>query len=467
MEDIFELGSESIQELEQIRKALEVGYGTSPDTQTGFGATRLESLEKTLKYATEKENVSKFYKAVRKGKANSTVEEFTTMNEIGDANFYVEGGLPEEYDEDLRREFEAVKYVGAVGKVPNVARSVKSLADNVAIVQQAKAISIIRKLDIKMFFGNASHVSVEFNGYLTQFKDRVKNIDQNMIDMKGKHLTPEVLAEIGNIVEDNFGNPENLQGWIDNSQFKYYTDYLIADKRFFVNNDGVRDIYASARKFTVGQSSGMLNTDIHLKSKGQGYDKAVHPKLNDAGTAFAASHEKAPVQLDAQTFTATAGGTGGTIAAETYDYVAVPRNKYGTGKGFAVEDVAVQAGEKVTFVISDNGSPAGQQAESFDVYRRLASSTSLRDYKYVTTFKAGAASMVDDGSEIPGTTYGFFFDWDFDQVLDYKQLLPMVKMPLATVDDSIRWLQKVYSVPILYNPNKVVILKNLGSTSPS
>ncbi len=43
-----------------IRKSLEVGYGMSPDTQTGFGATRKESIEMNTKNHLSKENTKMF-----------------------------------------------------------------------------------------------------------------------------------------------------------------------------------------------------------------------------------------------------------------------------------------------------------------------------------------------------------------------------------------------------------------------
>lgn len=456
---------EAPNQVKELAKALTVGYEMGTTDQVGFGAVRVESLEKTLKWVTAKEKSATFWKALRKGKGESTVEEFASMQEVGDAGFYTEGGLPEEYDEEIKREFEQTKYVGAVGKVPNPARVVKSIVNNVATVQRAKAISIMWHSDYKSFFGNADNIATEWNGFYTQFLKRVKEPTQNIIDLQGKRLSPEVLNDVTTIIQDNFGDPNNTQGWLSPQAFNDYTDELLKERRFMVGTAEARNLIASAKKFEVGNGQGRMDTDIFLRLRGQHYQKAPHPKLNAAGSAFASTHSKAPNVLDGATFTASAGGTGGTITAATYDYCAVPCNRYGQGQAFQVADVVVGAGEVVIFTLADNGSPTGQEATCFDVYRRLASSTDLKDYRYVTTFKAGAASMVDNGSEIPGTTMAFFWDWDFDQVLDFKQLLPMVKMPLAVIDDSIRWLQKLYGTPILYNPNKMVVVKNIGATA--
>lgn len=456
---------ESPKQVKELAKALTVGYEMGTTDQVGFGATRIESLEKTLKWVTAKEKSATFWKSLRKGKGESTVEEFASMNEIGDAGFYTEGGLPEEYDEDIKREFEQTKYIGAVGKVPNPARVIKSIVNNVAVVQRAKAISIMWHADYKSFFGNATNISTEWNGFLTQFLTRVKEPTQNVIDLAGKRLRPETLNDVSTIIQDNYGDPNNTQGWLSPQAFNDYTDELLKERRFFVGTSEARNLVAAAKSFEVGNGKGRMDTDIFLRYRGQHYNKQPHPKLNAAGSAFASTHAKAPNVLDGSTFTCTPGGSGGTIPAATYDYCAVPVNRFGQGQGFQVADVVVGAAEIVTFVLADNGSPTGQEATCFDIYRRLATSTDYKDYRYVKTIAVGAATKVDNGSDIPGTTTAFFWDWDFDQVLDFKQLLPMVKMPLAVIDDSIRWLQKLYGTPILYNANKMVVVKNIGSTA--
>lgn len=462
-ENLLGIGSQS--EIEELRKSLTTGYEHGTTDQVGFGATRIESLEKTLKMMVEKEKTSKFWASLKKAKAESTVEEFAYVNNLGQANFYVEGGLPEEYDEDIRREFELVKYVGAVGKVPNVARSVNSIKEAVGLVQQLKTVAIIRQLDIKSFFGDAHKVPTEFNGFLAQFFARVKNPSENVIDLKGYAITPEVINQVGAIIEGNYGDPNNVKGWLSIQAYQKYVDNLIKSKTFFVNNSEVKNIVANPKVFELANTTGSLETDLHLKFKGQTYLDAPYPKLNASKTAFASTHDKAPNTLSGATCTAAVATlTGSDLPANTYDYCIVPVNQYGAGAGFEVKGVVVAADKKVVFTISDNGST--YPATAFEIYRKPASLTGLSDYRFLKSVAVGD-TKEDDGKEIPETEYALFFDWDFDQVLTFKQLLPMVKMDLAVIDDSYRWLQKLYGTPILFNPNKMVVLKNVGKNLPS
>jgi hypothetical protein len=48
------------------------------------------------------------------------------------------------------------------------------------------------------------------------------------------------------------------------------------------------------------------------------------------------------------------------------------------------------------------------------------------------------------------------------QILAFKQLAPMMKMDLAVIEPSIRWLQLLYGTPQMYATKKWVIVKNIG-----
>ena len=458
-------GSDSMAKVKEIEKALTVGYGMEPTTQTGFGALRYESLERTLKEMSAKTQDATFFNAMRKGKAYSTVEEFATLNEVGSAGFYSEGGLPPEWDEDIRREFEQVKYIGAVGKVPIPAQMTKQVANSIDTITRAKAAAIIRSCDVNMHFGDSTKVPTAWNGYLAQFNARAKYPTENTIDLRGKRLTPENINTAGSIIRENYGNGANLKLWIGNTAWENYTDELLMNKRFMVGTSEARSVIASADKFKVGNAQGNIETDIFLRHKGETYLDRLYPKLNTANTAFASTHSDAPVTLAAGVCTATVEADAvGLLDAGTYDYAFLAINKFGASAAFEIKSVVCAANKKVTFVISDNGSPTGKEATSFEIYRKLSSDTALTSYRFLVSFASSASVKVDNGGHVPGTTYGFLYDWDFDQVVDFKQLLPMVKMPLATIDDSIRWLQKQYGVPLLYNPNKMVVFKNMGDT---
>jgi hypothetical protein len=67
----------------------------------------------------------------------------------------------------------------------------------------------------------------------------------------------------------------------------------------------------------------------------------------------------------------------------------------------------------------------------------------------------------DYNANLPGTTSAYLFQMNRDNMA-WKQLAPMVRIPLATIDTSIRWAQVCYGVPVLYSPQKNVLFRNIG-----
>jgi len=465
-EDAFSMAPAQEREL---AKALDIDYSMGTTDQTGFSALRKESLDSTLKIVEANENSPAFWKAVKKGKATSAVEEFSVLNELGDASSYSSGDLPEEYDEDLKRDFEQVKLVGAVGKVPYFAQANEVInGDLVAQVTRMKTIAMLRKLDVLSVFGDATLLPTDPNGIIAQAIKRMKFPTQNVIDKQGKRMQLEDFNNAGKIIADNYGNSMNLKIWMGNDAYTDYVNQLIASKTYFLNGGAVDSVYVQARNLKIGSGGGNIETDVFFRHRGETFLGALHPKMNKAKTAFASMSDRAPSELIAGTCSVSVDAlVGSLLPAATYDYAVVPVNKYGAQKAFELTSVVVAADKKCTFTISDNGSPDGREAAKFDVYRKLSSDTSKQNYKYLTSFAAAATSKLDDGSSVPGTTTVLAIDWDFDQVLRVDQLGSMSRLPLATISDAVRWLQKIYFTPKVFNGGKIVVFKNVGVTANS
>lgn len=462
-------GVAKLEKVRNIAKSLGMDYTMGTTDQTGGAAIRHESLAATLKNVEATESSPTFWKAVKKGKAKGAVEEFAVLNEISQATSYPEFGMPEDLGGSLSRGYEQVKLVGAVGKVSFFAKSNETLLEAEAVETRIKTISMLKTLDVMCFHADAAKIPTDPNGIIKQAKARMKYPTQNVVDMGGKRLRPEDLTKAGRIIADNNGNSNNLSVWMDNQRFEDYTDELLVNRRFVVGSSEARSVIATAKDFELGGGKGKINTDIFLRHKGESYLGALHPKLNSAKTAFAAMSTNAPTQLDGTVCTATVEAlVGSALTAATYDYAVVPANRFGAGKAFEIASVVVATDKKVTFSISDNGSPEGYEATKFDIYRKLSSATTKESYKFLFSVAAtsGAATAVSDiGYWKPETSTVVVFDWDFDQVFTVDQLLPMVKLPLATIGDYKWWLQKIYWTPKVFNGSRIVIFENVGSTA--
>jgi hypothetical protein len=56
--------------------------------------------------------------------------------------------------------------------------------------------------------------------------------------------------------------------------------------------------------------------------------------------------------------------------------------------------------------------------------------------------------------------FGLYMDGE--QGMMFKQLAPLLKMPLAQIDTSMRWAILLYGVLQVYQPQKCVLLINVG-----
>ena len=119
--------------------------------------------------------------------------------------------------------------------------------------------------------------------------------------------------------------------------------------------------------------------------------------------------------------------------------------------------VAVAAGERVDLtVVSSGGSVTGLR-----FFRRL-STDPVGSERFFFQQPVASLTKADLNFDIPGTSRAYLVQGNID-FYAFKQLSPMVRIPLATIAASYRWMQLLYGVPIIYKPNRGVIFKNIGS----
>jgi hypothetical protein len=74
----------------------------------------------------------------------------------------------------------------------------------------------------------------------------------------------------------------------------------------------------------------------------------------------------------------------------------------------------------------------------------------------------GAAGIVRDRNRyLPGTQDSLLLQADTD-VIEFKQLAPLMKMPLAKLSPADRFMVLLYGTPIVYAPSKMVRYINIG-----
>ena len=68
---------------------------------------------------------------------------------------------------------------------------------------------------------------------------------------------------------------------------------------------------------------------------------------------------------------------------------------------------------------------------------------------------------IDLNLNLPGTSTAYMLQMN-EQNFAFRQLAPMIKIPLATLAAIVRWMQLFYGVPIVYSGRRNVLFVNVA-----
>lgn len=461
MEQILEgFNQGTVGELEELNKAL--GTGEQGDAYASAGtvgdmtALRPQSLEGTLKVVTATTEQIKFWKRIGKKQAFNTVEEFNVLDSYGgnSSPFFVEGGLPNEEDSNYLRQSQYVKFMGTTRVVTHPATLVRNTVGDIVARETTNGTTwLLQQLERALYFGDSSLDSLAFDGVIAQVKNFVTGKpyqNQHIIDMKGQPLDENTLEDCATIIADNFGRGI-LEMHLTNQVNKDLSKVLMG---------------TSGRQRLIGTGGAPVNLGAPVK----GYDantgtidfvNNVFMKPQATVPASAANGSPATPTYPASQLTAGADATSN-LPAGTYYYFVTAKNSAGESAPVALGSVASTSGQAVTITI--NRVVSDPVAKSYKIYRGYTSNAA--NALFMTEVKdAGSGTtqaFVDRNFDIPGSHTAIIMDNDPEQVLTFKQLAPLMKLPLARISASERFMILLYGMMQVYNPRRIVILKNIG-----
>jgi len=444
-------------QVEDINKALSAGY-QSPG-QFGGAALRMESLEATLRIVTFTQANIKLWRALPKLPAFSTVEEYTIQSSYGaDSGIFTrEGELPQASDATYELKVAQVKFMDIQKEVTHPQMLVRPAHGNViALETQNGAIKLLESIERKLFTGNSLIVPEEFDGLYKQITDDPVAAANNVLDMRGGPLTEDALEEAANIVVENYGVPTDL----------YLAPRALSDvaKQFYprerVNLPAAIDGKVGLAVTAMQTNAGLINfqNDIFLRS-GKNNSQKFAPA--------SATSARAPSAPSAFTSVDNAGPVTGSKFragdAATYFYRVTAINRFGESAAVnAAASATVAAGDSVTLTITDGG--GSDPATGYYIYRTRSVDTAIGQAQFMVAIPriSGAATTtyVDLNLNLPSTSNSFMLQMNL-QNLSFRQLAPMIKIPLATLAASVRWMQLLYGTPIVYSPRRNVIFINV------
>lgn len=462
-ENINGFGSATQEQLEELNKALNVGQDiNAPTAAAGEGfPLRVESLEATLKVTAYKMAHLSFYRNIPQLPAYNTVEEHNELSSYGenpDASWIAEGQLPNEDSSIFERKYSIVKFLGVTRKVSHVATTIKT-APGIGAAINIETINgtmhLLKMLERGLFYGDSSLSALQFDGFEKLMNDNCPST--NIIDMRGEPLSEDVLTDATLTASDapNYG---------------LITDAYMNPK---VKADLVKTFYPKERQPTLNAGTGKVGLDVtgFVSPAGEvNFNSNVF--ITDGGAANAAAIGDATVIPGTPTITTAATSPADAASqfaaddAGDYYYKIVACNRYGKSARVAVGAgaVTVSAGDKVTFGVTPGGSTSVEWYELYRTQKNGAALTERLILRIPNTTGAAEFTVNDYNANLPYCTSVFLFQMN-REALSFKQLAPMVKIPLAVVDLNIRWAQVLYGTPVLYAPGKVVLLKNVGRAS--
>jgi hypothetical protein len=450
-------GQSSQQDVDELNKALLANADiNNPGSSAGEGfPLRVESLESTLKSTTYRMEHLKLFKALPKIPAFNTVEEHNEISSYGqnpDAGFIEEGSLPAEDDSVYARKYAVVKFLGTSRRVSHVMSLVKPAHGSIIANETVSGtMHLLKILERALFYGNSDLCALQFDGFEKLIT--ANSPATNIIDMRGEPLSEDSLTDACLTVFDapNYGFPTHLHC---NPKCKA---------------DLVKTFFPKERHNTFAGNGNTVGLDVKAFTSPAGdvqFESNVFVTDGGAPTAAVGSatlRPASPVISTSATDTANVLSQYGADDAGSYFFKIQACNRFGRSAAVNVDGsaISVDAGDMVTFGVTPSGAVEVEWYEIYKTKKAGAITTTRLVLKVANAAGAGEQVIIELNANIPYTTSAFLFQQNLE-CMSFKQLAPMVKIPLATIDSSIRWMQLLYGTPVLYTPGKVALIKNIG-----
>jgi hypothetical protein len=483
-------------EVDELVKALGTGQGGEAYGNGAYGdmsALRPQSLEETLKKVTASSEHVRLWKTLSKKTAFNTSEEYNIMDRMGgDASpFFVEGGLPNEQDSSYVRKSALVKFLGTTRVVTHPATLVRTAGVGDIVAQEAQNGTewLIMQIERQLFYADSNLNPLAFDGILAQMKNFLSapyykggngttptgQSAEQFIDLRGGYLPPEALEDGANIIFENFGVARQLQmtpGVRKDISKLYMSNFSNQRTERTMTGDEVGAIGRGELE-TYRSNAGTFTLEPNLFLRPRGAYKAVSDNGAPAAPTTTGITQSAPASDSVSLFSTTDGGKYGNATFDStgsYYYFVAAKNAIGESVPVAIATNG--AGTALAFAVGNGqaatiqwnrvvGSPA---AQSYCIYRGKKQDGS--DALFMDEVKdAGSGtiqSYVDRNYRIPGTHDAFLIDTDPNKSMTFKQLAPLMKLPLARISAAERFMILLYGMPIVYNPRTQVYYFNIG-----
>jgi len=445
-------------EVDELSKALSAGYQNPP--VSGSNALRVESLEQTLRILTFTQGHIQFWRDIPKQAAFSTVEEYNVQTSYGsDGGMFTRAGeLPQVQDASYERRTALVKYITTQREVDHPTTLVRPAHGNVVAQEtQNGGVWILERVERALYTGRMDVITEAWDGLDQQIRSDPSAANTSIIDLRGGILTEDNIEDATNRVIENYGVPTDL--YAAPKALSSMVKAFYPRERFNMPAPVDGTVGMSVNK--VRTQAGLINLkgNIFLRS---GKNNSVKNAPVSANSVRAPVVPSLAVANTAGPIAASLFGTGD-VGLWRYKVTAV--NRFGESAASATASASIAAsGDELTLTITNNAD-SSDVTTGYNIYRvpAVAGSAGTEQFMLQVPRIAGAATttFVDANRFLPNTSRAYLKQMNL-QAISFRQLAPMMKIPLATIALSIRWAMLLYGMPVVYAVKKFNIFDNVG-----
>jgi len=452
-------GESTSSDLDALRKALAVGYGSPGSVASAGDGTplRIESLEGTLLAVTYTATHIRLWNRIYKLKASSTVEEYSRLVSYGgDGGGFIDGGVtPEEDDSTYSRAVQKVKYIGTTRSVQHPATLVNTIPTDLVVQETINGTMwMLGKIEHGLFFADSDIIPQEWDGI---FKQVIAGGGE-IIDLRGAALAHSHIEDGSQVITDNYGVPQIM--YANNKVFGDFSKEYHGLQRWQSPNSPAGLVRTPVRGASTQAGDIIFDSDIFIRSNIQTPAAATHSKAPTTPVILTSGIETSGSGIDP---TAVGKFTGDYDA--TYQYTLTAINRYGeslSATTFPGIGAALSGTDYFYITVGPGAETDENKATGYKIYRCFNGETPI----FIKRVARDGASttVIDVNDDIHGTYTALLSDLTPRSVA-FKELSTMLKIPLSVTAPSIRWMQLLYGTPIVYTPKTHVIYKNIGLRS--
>ena len=455
-------GEVSGQDVVDLKKALEMGYGTDVTSLSGAGNLRIQSLDKTL-FSTIVENKHfALFNLLAKSDATTTVDEFTEQSKIGGflgGSTNSETGIIAAANGEYKRRVGLVKYLMTRREVSYVTMQSNNILNAQAVENQNAALQLLTDAEFLCFEGNDKVVSTEFAGVFQQISDY--NETDHIIDAEGDSVVSVALIDkcAATIASaGNYGMASHVF-----ASMKVQSDlnqYLDPAYRVSISGKS-QELLLGAPVKGIQTSWGdiaMVN-DVFIRDEQQ-----QKPFEIDNAVLAAANVGLQPTAV----FSSGAGGATSkfkTAQAGLYYYRITGLNANGESASIVSAQQTIPAGGQCAITITKS---AGGAETGYAIYRgRLNGTNAVGDLRLVAKIpKDGATTTwIDENRFIPGTSKAYILTMN-NNAISWRKYLPLTKFDLFPTQSAvIPWAVLLFGYLRITKRNQHMVIKNIVAHS--